>query len=59
MLIFVCDICGKRINDRNQAVNVEQGFYKRFSFCDACSKPIHIFLKKSGLIKKEISRAKK
>lgn len=56
MLIFACDICKKEIKDRNKVMHLMQELSNLY-FCDKCSKPIHMFLKKHGLIKQEVSLA--
>ncbi len=53
MIIFTCDVCKKRIKDRNEILHFERGL-NRISLCGKCSKPVTLFLKKRGLIEREV-----
>ncbi len=54
MVIYACDICKKKIKDRNQVMDFSYDL-NRASLCDKCSKPLMAFLKKNGLIKARTS----
>ena len=54
MQIRKCDICEQDISTKNGIMRVvAEDRWERFEFCEKCGIPIHKFLIKKGLVKKE------